>query len=216
MPTATKLDLKRELKELYTAPTHPVLVQVPSLQYLMIEGAVTEGMAEPGDDPEFGMAIQALYAMSYTLKFDGKARGQDHVVMPLEGLFWTEGTEGTEGLRLDEVTSMKWTLMIVQPAWVTQEDVDVAARRVVEKGKAPGSLAVRLETLREDRAAQVLHMGPYAEEPPTIEKLHAFIDEMELVMAGKHHEIYLSDPNRTAPERLKTIIRQPARARPTK
>jgi hypothetical protein len=206
MTSMAKLDMKKELKELYSAPTHPVLVEVPPLRYAMIDGRVPEGAKEPGDDPGFGTAIGALYGISYTLKFQGKADGRDHVVMPLEGLFWT-GPDG--GLVLEEATSMSWTLMIAQPDWVTEADVAAARTRLATADRLPADLVVRLETLREERAAQVLHVGPYAAEPPTIEKLHAFIDEMGLEPTQKHHEIYLSDPNRTAPERLRTIIRQP-------
>jgi hypothetical protein len=208
MASTAKLDMKKHLHELYSSPTHPVLVEVPPLPFVMVNGRVPEGAKEPGDDPGFGTAIGALYAVSYTLKFRGKAEGHDHVVMPLEGLFWTD-PDGR--LVLDDRTSMSWTLMIAQPEWVTEADVAAARAKLVETGRLPAEVAVRLETLHEDRAAQVLHVGPYAAEPPTIEKLHAFIDEMGLVPALKHHEIYLSDPNRTAPERLRTIIRQPVR-----
>jgi hypothetical protein len=208
MPTTTKLDMKRQLKGLYAPPAHPVLVDVPELRYLMVDGQVPEGAKEPGDDPAFAAAIGALYGISYTLKFQGKAAGRDHVVMPLEGLFWT----GPDGRLVTDGPSMSWTLMIAQPDWVTDADIATARAKLVARHRLPADVAVRLETLREERAAQVLHIGPYTAEPPTIEKLHAFIDELGLVAAEKHHEIYLSDPNRTAPERLRTIIRQPIRS----
>ena len=207
MPATTKLDMKKQLKELYAPPTHPVLVDVPPLRYLMVDGHVPEGAKEPGDDPAFAVAIGALYGASYTLKFQGKAAGRDHVVMPLEGLFWT----GTDGRLERDARSMNWTLMIVQPEWVTEADVAAAHGKLADAGRWPDEAEVRLEVLREEGAAQVLHVGPYAAEPPTIEKLHAFIAEIGAVPAMKHHEIYLSDPNRTAPERLRTIIRQPIR-----
>lgn len=205
--STTKLDMKRQLKELYAPPAHPVLVDVPPLQYVMVDGHVPEGAKEPGDDPTFVAAIGALYGISYTLKFQGKAAGRDHVVMPLEGLFWTE----PDGRLVAEASSMSWTLMIVQPDWVTEADVAAARRKLADVGRLADDTDIRLETIHEERAAEVLHIGPYAAEPATIEKLHAFIGEMGLVPAEKHHEIYLSDPNRTAPERLRTILRQPVR-----
>lgn len=206
MATAGKLDMKKELGALYAPPTHPVLVEVPPLRCMMIDGAIAEGSAGPGTDPGFREAIGALYGISYTSKFRGKASGRDHVVMPLEGLFWTDGTED---LRLEGSGPMCWTLMIVQPPWITVDDVTESVATLVEKGKLADAPAIRLETLDEGRAAQILHVGPYAQESPTIEKLHAFIEERGLVARPKHHEIYLSDPNRTAPERLRTVIRQP-------
>jgi hypothetical protein len=207
VPDTTKLDMKKQLKELYAPPMHPVLVDVPPLRYLMVDGHVPEGAKGPGDDPAFAVAIGALYGASYTLKFQGKAAGSDHVVMPLEGLFWTE----PDGRLERDAPSMNWTLMIVQPEWVTEADVAAAHGKLADAGRWPDEAEVRLEVLREEGAAQVLHVGPYAAEPPTIEKLHAFIAEIGAVPAMKHHEIYLSDPNRTAPERLRTIIRQPIR-----
>ena len=213
MPTATKpdrLDMKKRLKPLYAPPTHPVLVEVPPLRYLMIGGALSEASAGFGVDPGFRDAIGSLYAVSYTLKFDAKASGGDFVVMPLEGLFWTQGLEV---LSRGEARPMRWTLMILQPPWITGSGLTETVGRLVANGKLHRPPALRLETLAEGQAAQILHVGPYAEEPPTIEKLHAFIEEQDLVPRSKHHEIYLSDPNRTPPERLKTVIRQPVRTR---
>lgn len=204
---ATKLDMKRALKGLYAPPTQPVVVDVPPLSYVMVDGRVPDGAKEPADDPAFVAGIGALYGISYTLKYEGKAAGRDHVVMPLEGLFWTE----PDGRLVAGTPSMSWTLMIAQPGWVTGPNVTAARTKLADVGRWPGDTTVRLETLREGRAAQVLHLGPYAAEPPTIEKLYAFIDEIGAVPTMKHHEIYLSDPNRTAPARLRTIIRQPVR-----
>lgn len=211
MPTATKIDMKKELHGLYAPPAHPLLVDVPPLQYLMIDGSLSEGSTGPGDDPAFREALQALYSVSYTMKFASKGEGEDYVVMPLEGLFWTRGTGE---VRPDEMARMEWTLMIAQPPQITQARVDQAIAQLLDRGKFVTPPAVRLETLAEGPAAQILHVGPYADEPPTIERLHAFIEEHGLAKSGKHHEIYLGDPNRTAPERLKTVIRQPVAIRP--
>ena len=206
MLTQEKLDMKLELKPLYAPPPHPVLVEVPTLRYLMIDGAIPGGSPGPGADPGFREAIGALYGVTYTLKFEAKAHGKDFVVMPLEGLF---RTEGEEGLLPDDPGSMLWTLMILQTPWVTPERATAARDVLVGEGKLPTAPALRVEAISEGRAAQILHVGPYAEERPTIDRLHAFIAEQGLVARSRHHEIYLSDPSRTAPERRRTIIRQP-------
>jgi hypothetical protein len=211
MATATKIDLKKELHQIYAPPRHPVLVDVPRLRYLMVDGALSPGSRGPGDDPAFREAVQALYSVSYTMKFASKGSGGDYVVMPLEGLFWTCGAEE---VRPDETARMEWTLMIAQPPQITQARVDGAIAQLLDRGRVAAPPEVRLETLEEGLAAQILYLGPYAEEQPTIERLHAFIEESGLVKRGKHHEIYLSDPNRTAPERLKTVIRQPVATSP--
>jgi len=206
MPTTTKLDMKRDLTPLYAPSTDPVLVEVPPLRYLMIDGVIPEGSSGPGTDLGFQEAIGALYGVTYTLKFESKASGRDFVVMPLEGLFWADGTQDAPPVGAGP---MLWTLMIVQPPWITQEAASKAAGALVEKRKVGRVPSLRLDTLTEGRAAQILHVGPYTEEQPTIEKLRAFVAERGLQPRQKHHEIYLSDPNRTAPERLKTVIRQP-------
>ncbi len=208
MSTATKLDMKRDLGPLYAPPTHPVLVEVPPLRYLMIDGVIPEGSTGPGTDPGFQEAIGALYGVTYSLKFESKASGRDFVVMPLEGLFWADGTEDAPPVG---ASPMRWTLMIVQPPWITQEAVSKTAGALVEKRKLGRVPSLRLDTLAEGQAAQILHVGPYTEEHATIEKLRAFVAERGLQPRRKHHEIYLGDPNRTAPERLKTVIRQPVR-----
>ena len=206
MPTSTKLDMKRELQPLYAPPTHPILVEVPSLRYLMIDGVIPADAAGPGADPAFREAIGALYGVAYTLKFEAKAAGDDFVVMPLEGLFWTDGVEAGPFQGAGPTT---WTLMILQPPWVTEDLIGKAAGSLADRRKLARVPDLRLDTLEEGEAAQVLHVGPYDRERPTIEKLHAFIAERGLEPRLRHHEIYLSDPNRTAPERLKTVIRQP-------
>jgi len=208
MATATKIDMKRELRDLYAPPPHPVLVDVPPLRYLMVDGATAPGMAGMADDPGFRAAIGQLYSLSYTLKFRMKDLGDDYVVMPLEGLFWTSGKEE---FRPDEPAPIRWTLMILQPPRVTPLHVADAGVSLLERGKLDRPPTARLEQLREGRAAQILHVGPYAAEAPTIRRLREFIAEQGLSPHGKHHEIYLGDPNRTAPERLKTVIRQPVR-----
>jgi hypothetical protein len=207
MLTATKLDMKQELEGLYAPPRYPVLVEIPSLTYLMIDGVIRDGSAAPGEDPRFRRAIGSLYAVSYALRSDGKTAGRDFVVMPLEGRFATDGTEDAS-FELGQ-GPMRWTLMMLQPPWITQEHVAGAVNTLVAARRLAAPPDIRVETLAEGRAAQVLHVGPYWEERPTIEKLRAFIAEHGLLPRPGRHEIYLSDPYRTPPEWRKTVIRMP-------
>jgi hypothetical protein len=198
-----KIDLKKELADLYKAPTEPVMVDVPPLRYIMVDGR-----GDPNVSEWFQEATGALYAVSYTLKFKLK-RGPasvDYVVMPLQGLWWAEDMDV---FLLEAKEEYEWTLMILQPEEVTEEMFGEACREVREKKGLEAVDELRLETYQEGAAAQVMHIGPYADEAPTIAALHGFIDDSGHSPRGKHHEIYLGDPRRTAPERLKTIIRQP-------
>jgi hypothetical protein len=151
MPTTTKLDMKRDLTPLYAPSTDPVLVEVPPLRYLTIDGVIPEGDTGPGTDPGFQEAIGALYGVTYTLKFESKASGRDFVVMPLEGLFWADGTEDAPPVG---ASPMRWTLMIVQPPWITQDAVSNAAGALVEKRKVGRFPSLKLDTLTEGQAAQ--------------------------------------------------------------
>ncbi|MHA1228889.1 MAG: GyrI-like domain-containing protein [Candidatus Hodarchaeales archaeon] len=203
----TKIDLKKKFEELYSAPTEkPKIVEMPQQKYLMIDG-----QGYPGTSQEYQDAIQTLYPVAYTLKFKAKKQGKDYVVMPLEGLWWADDmnvflTEGDKDL-------WKWTSMIMQPDFITKEMFEESLVEVKEK-KNPKLLSkLRFETLDEGKCAQIMHIGPYSEEKDTIEKLYKFIlEEQKGTFDGlkhKHHEIYLSDPRRIKPERLRTIIRQP-------
>jgi hypothetical protein len=199
-----KLDLKKKWKHLYQPSAAEITtVDVPPLTYLMVDG---EG--DPNTSPAFIHAIEALYSLSYTLKFSLKKSPQpvDYGVMPLEGLWWADDPHAFH--RQDKST-WKWTAMILQPDFIDSRQVDVAFDEVRRK-KNPAALGrVRLETLAEGTAAQFLFVGPFADEGPTIQRIHDFIHSAGKELCGKHHEIYLSDPRRTAPEKLKTIIRQP-------
>lgn len=198
------LDMKKTLKELYLAvPREPCLVKVPACQYLMVDGK-----GDPNTSKDFSAAIQALYGLSYTLKFMLKDEGVEFVVMPLEGLF---NADDPEVFLRGNKKAWRWTLMILQPRGVTQKRLS-AARGELMKKKGLSSLPdVRLAKLSEGLCVQVLHIGPYAAERPTIEGMHAFMKEKGLDFAGAHHEIYISDPTRTAPAKMKTVIRQPVR-----
>jgi hypothetical protein len=198
--TLTKIDPKKTLKELYRPPTHPVLIDVPTFRYLMIDG---DG---PPSRPAFQSAIQALYSVAYTLKFSMKRSGIDVVVMPLEALWWSaEGSIFT----VDEQQAWRWTAMIMEPDEVTHDLVERTRAEVAKKKELPALESLRFEELDERLAVQMMHVGPYAEEARTLEAMHTFIADEGLHTVGKHHEIYLGDPRRTAPGRLRTVLRQP-------
>jgi hypothetical protein len=195
-----------ERDRLYKASAgKPRIVYVPEMSFVMIDGH-----GDPNTSPDYKDAIQALYAISYTLKFALKREpGIQYRVGPLEGLWWAEdmtrfGVDGKEG--------WNWTMMIAQPDAVTPERFELAREEARRKKQLPAIDGVRLERFEEGESAQVLHVGPFSAEGPTILELHAFIQEQGHSFDGKlqkHHEIYLSDPRRSAPEKWKTIIRQP-------
>jgi hypothetical protein len=199
----SKLDYKKVLKHLYQPSREPELVQVPPLRYLMIDGK-----GNPNHEPSYTNAVEALYAVSYTIKFMVKKgpNGLDYGVMPLEGLWWTDKMEE---FSTDRKEDWHWTSMIMQPEPVTAELVQEAISQVSAKKVLPSLELVRFEILEEGPAVQIMHTGAYSEEGPTIERLHRFAADNRWSLAGKHHEIYLGDPRKTAPERLKTVIRQP-------
>ncbi len=174
------------------------------MQFLAIDGA-----GDPNTSSEYRDAISALYSVAYALKFALKKSGIDFHVSPLEGLWWADDMVHFSA---DQKGKWKWTMLIAQPDEVTRERVEQVVQDVARKKSLPALQHVRLITFHEGRCAQILHVGPYAAEGPTIERLHQFIHEHGGEFDGsqqKHHEIYLGDPSRTSPERLKTIIRQP-------
>jgi hypothetical protein len=190
-----KIDLTKDLKPLYfPSATAPVLVEVPPMSYLMLDGS------GPPGSPGYQAIVSALYSLSYTLKFAvKKQQGIDYGVLPLEGQWWAP--EGQE-FRMDVRDNWQWTMMIRQPEWVTAELIEAARAKVIDKGgdAAAEAAKARLEVLDEGLAAQILHIGPYSAEPPVIQRLHAFVTEQGYRLRGKHHESYMGDPNRTAPE----------------
>ena len=200
----SKIDYKKELKHLYRPSAKKVeAVDVPRMNFLMIDG---EG--DPSTSQEFKDAIGVLYPLSYTLKFMIKKGGigVDYGVLPLEGLWWADEMSS---FNVENKNSWQWTLMIMQPELVTEEMVQEANEQVMKK-KNPVSLPlVRFESFEEGKVAQILHVGPFSEEGPSVEKVHAFIEESGSQRRGKHHEIYLSDIRRAAADNLRTIIRQP-------
>jgi len=200
---ATTVDLRRELSALYSAKRVPAFVEVPDLPFLMIDGH-----GDPNTAPAYADAVQALYSVAYTIRFALKRRPDavDVPVMPLEGLWWTPdmATFSTA-----EKSAWNWTMMIVVPEHVTADVVDDARAAAARKHELAALDRVRLERFAEGRCAQVLHVGPYSSEGPTVVALHAFIAENGCTLSGRHHEIYLGDPRRSAPEKLRTIVRQP-------
>jgi hypothetical protein len=199
----SKIDYKKELSHLYKTSAKEVReIMVPSLTYLMIDGA-----GDPNTTPAYAEAVEALFSVSYTAKFAIKKATPscDYAVMPLEGLWWADDfTAFTSGDR----TQWQWTLMILQPPMVSAKVIEAAIETVVRKKNLPALSNLRLEEFTEGRCAQTLHIGPFTEEGPTIQRVHDFI-EARTGLRGKHHEIYLTDIRRAAPAKWKTILRQP-------
>jgi hypothetical protein len=193
------------LNRLYRARTTPEFVHVPLFTFLCLDGR-----GDPNTSPEYAAAVQALYSVSYAAKFAiRKTGGPDFQVSALEGL-WSADDLGA--FRRADKSHWDWTMMIRQPACVTKDLIAEIAEQVAAKKSMPVALDLRLTSFEEGSAAQVLHVGPYASEGPTIARLHEFIHEHGFTFDGhrhRHHEIYLGDPRRSAPERLRTIIRQP-------
>lgn len=205
MTQSSKIDLKKEYADLYKPSRKTFsLVDVPPLKFLMVDGAGNPNTAQSYRD-----ALEALYAVAYTLKFMSKADpGIDYTVMPLEGLWWAEDMDAFTEDQIDKDRWL-WTAMICQPNHITAGMVADAIEQTRVKKDPPGLDRLRFDTYREGLSVQVLYLGAYADEGPTIAALHAFAIEAGYRLRGKHHEIYLSDPRRTAPDKLKTVIRQP-------
>jgi hypothetical protein len=201
-----KIDLKKEFNYLYTAPSKEVvIVNVPEFPSLMVDG-----IGDPAISQDYKDALEALYAVSYSLKFMVK-KGKlavDYGVLPLEGLWWADDLNSFVNGNRDV---WKWTAMILQPKFITEQMFLDAVAQVKKKKNLPDLSKMRFGIFHEGLSAQIMHIGPYSTEKANIEKIHAFIKENGYVVTGKHHEIYLSDPRKAAPEKLKTIIRQPMR-----
>ena len=202
----SKVDFKKTLAALYAAPTdHFVSIDVPTLTFVKVDGA-----GDPNTIPAYRQAIEWLYAVSYALKFAAKGLGKDYVVPPLEGLWWADDPADFVARRKDR---WRWTMMIMAPDVIDRPMFDAAVAKAGRKlGPPPATL--RLEPLAEGRSLQIQHVGSYDDEGPTLARLHGEVMPAEgLTFAGPHHEIYLGDPRRTAPARLRTILRQPVKPR---
>lgn len=202
-------DVKRALKDFY-APRNREwqLVEMPAQQFIAVDG-----VGDPNTSPEYARAVEALYAVGYTMKFASKHAGHDFVVGPLEGLWWApDPTVFTARAK----ESWHWRMMVSLPAEISGEQIKTATEGALAKKKLPTIAHVRHETLQEGLCAQVLHIGSYDDETPLLKRLHdEYMPANNLTFAGPHHEIYLGDPRRTAPEKLKTVIRQPVAPAPT-
>lgn len=202
-----KINYKKVLKHLYHAKKTPDWVDVPVMNYLMIHGK-----GDPNTAQSYADAIQALFSVSYTLKFMIKKGPKqiDYGVMPLEGLWWVDDLSTYSQ---EDKSNWKWTAMIMQPEFISEKMVQEAIQKTAEKKELPALPLLEFRSYSEGKAAQIMHIGPFSEEGPTIERLHQFIEDNGFQLHGKHHEIYLTDFRRAAPENLKTIIRQPYRTR---
>jgi hypothetical protein len=196
-----KVDVKKELKQLYNPSAKEVsIVDVPDMNFLVIDGEGSPASQAYMD------AVQTLFPLAYALKFIvKKAKGIDYGVLPLEGLWWMDDMTQFSVNRKDE---WRWTAMIMQPKYVTQTDFETALVQVKKKN-LPAIGKVRFECVHEGKAAQIMHIGPFAAEAANIQKIHAAIKNSGHELSGKHHEIYLNNPATTASEKLKTVLRQP-------
>jgi hypothetical protein len=198
-----KLDLRKQLKHLYLPSAKQIAeVQVPAFTFLMVDG-----QGDPNTSPAYAEAVEALFSVSYTAKFMVKKgpTKKDYAVMPLEGLWWADDPSV---FLSGERSSWRWTMMIMQPDFVSRALLQQAMAEAARKKSLPGIARLRIEQFEEGRCAQILHVGPFTAEGPLIQRLHAHI-EAHSALRGRHHEIYLSDIRRTDPSRWKTVIRQP-------
>lgn len=195
-----KFDFKKTVA--YRASSKFQLLTLPAASYLMIDGH-----GDPNTEPSYQHALQTLYPVAYKLKFASKASGRDYVVPPLEGLWWAEDMDSFTISRAK--SAWNWTMMLAVPDWITREDFTRALEAASASKQLPALQKLRLDSLEEGSCVQVLHHGSYDDEAPVLERMHQFIDEQQMKLTGRHHEIYLSDPRRVAPEKLRTILRQP-------
>jgi len=200
----SKTDFKKELKYLYQPSAKIVaVVDVPRMNFLSIDGS-----GNPNTAPEYALAVEALYTMAYALKFKVKKGkpSMDYAVMPLEGLWWADDMSQ---FSVKNKEAWKWTMMIMQPEYVTSQLFAESLSEVAEKKVLPALSLLRFESYQEGQSAQIMHIGPYSKEEPTVAKLHTFIHQNGCERSAKHHEIYLKDPRKSTPGKLQTVIRQP-------
>ena len=199
-----KIDLKKELKSLYNPTAKDVtVIDIPKMNFILIDG---QGAPE---SKQFQQSIEALYPIAYTIKFDKKKTdGTDYGVMPLEGLWWAEDMSVFNSEKSDR-NKWLWTLMIMQPDFITKGDFDKAKEASKKKKDNPAISNVRFESFSEGKSAQIMHIGPFSTEGPNVQGIHNRIKEIGGNLSGKHHEIYLSDFRRADPAKMKTVLRQP-------
>ena len=201
----SKIDFKKELKHLYNPPAKAfTVVTVPAMQFLMVDGHGDTNVAQ-----EYADALETLYAVAYKIKFASKNElDKDYSVPPLEGLWWAADMDTFTTSR--DKSQWDWTMMIMQPDWITRDMFEAACRLASKQKELAALPKLRLETYDEGLAVQIMHIGSYEDETGTLHKLHhEYMPANGFTFGGKHHEIYLSDPRRVAPEKLKTVLRQP-------
>jgi len=200
-----KVDFKKLFKKYYSPSIEPELIDLPTIQVLSLEG-----QGAPASE-NFQRAIQAMYGCFFTIKFGRKKAGlgPDYSGAPLEGLWWMKDQTKFDQAR---PADWLWKLLLWQPDFISQQDLDRARAELKKKKDNPDLGRVKLEKISEGAVVQIMHIGPYSAEAPTIKKLHEFAKNKGFELTGKHHEIYLGDPRRAKPEKLKTIIRQPVKA----
>jgi hypothetical protein len=199
-----KVDFKKDLKHLYNPPKGDFhVVAVPEMNFLMVSGT-----GDPNTSEDYQQAVEGLYTISYGIKFAFKSQGLDHVVPPLEGLWWMENMND---FTLANKASWEWTMMIMQPEWVTAEAVEKVVHDAMKKKKLTTLRKIQFAPYHEGLSVQILYTGAYENEAPTIAEMHRYIKSHGYQTNGKHHEIYLGDPRKVSPEKMQTILRQPIR-----
>lgn len=206
-------DFKKEYKDLYLPKSKPSIVDVPTMRFIMVNGK-----GDPNTSASYKAAVEVLYGLSYSIKMSKKGSTQpqgyfDYVVPPLEGLWWFEDEKPFNGSVIGRKDEFNWIVMIRQPEFVTPEVFETAKMALSKKKPEIDTSIARLEDFTEGLCAQIMHIGPYDDEPSTVAVLEEFIKSQgyrtEMSGLRQHHEIYLSDPRKTAPEKLKTVIRHP-------
>jgi len=200
----TKINLTKEYKTYYTAKTVPEIVEFGEIPFLTIDGK-----GEPGGK-EFTSKVEALYPLAYGVKNICKKQGKDFAVPKLEGLWWVESDKPALEVPREE---WRWKLLIRMPDFVTSEMVDKAKEEVFKKKRMKLIKEIKFEKIKEGKCVQILHIGPYSTEPESLAKMRKLREKKNLVESGLHHEIYLSDPRKVAPEKMKTILRQPVKTK---
>ncbi len=205
-------DFKKEFKELYMPKSQPSIVDVPEMVFIMVDG-----QGDPNTSSAYQQAVEILYGLSYSIKMSKKSETPpsgyfDFVVPPLEGL-WSVADAAFTGGVIEDKRKFRWTSMIRQPEFVTQDVFDAAKKTLAKKKPHLDVSRARLERLREGLCAQIMHIGPFDDEPRSMAKLQTFIADAgyreDMAAQRRHHEIYLSDPRKTDPDKLKTVIRHP-------
>ena len=198
----SKFDFKKDMKPLYNPPKGKfTIVDVPPLNFIM-----GDGDGNPGNNPRFQGLTEAMYGLAYTIKFKCKALGKDFVVAPMQGLWWADDMKAFSQGRKDD---WSWTLMMAMPEWVNSEMIEESRQEIAQKKDLPALPDLRFENYHEGLSVHTMYLGAYADEGSTIAAMHQFAEEQGYALRGKHHEIYIGDPRRNTPEKLKTIIRQP-------